>query len=98
NEQKQEQELTAEKRQAALERAILAAMSSQIADADAALLEAERLGADPAERRFVAGILSHYRGDSEAAKRLLLEACGERPDWVAPRAFLAVVCNYTEDW
>src|SRR5262249_22184499 len=43
-------------------------------------------------------ILSQYRGDAESAKRLLLEACGERPDWLAPRAFLSVVCNYAEDW
>ena len=73
-------------------------MSGQLADADAALLEAERLGASLAERRFVAGILSHYRGDVESAKRLLLEACGERPDWVAPRAFLSVVCDFADDY
>jgi hypothetical protein len=56
------------------------------------------MGADLAERRFIAGIVSHYRGKSEEAKRLLLEACTERSDWVAPRAFLAAVCNLTEDW
>jgi serine/threonine protein kinase len=97
-EQQRQTELLAERRQVALDKAILSAMSSQLADADAALLEAERLGAGLAERRFVAGILSQYRGDAHEAKRLLLEACGERPDWVAPRAFLSVVCNYAEDW
>jgi serine/threonine protein kinase len=95
---RRQEEVTAEKRQAAMDRAILAAISSQFAEADAALLEAEQLGADLAERRFVAGILSHYRGDSEAAKRQLLEACGERPDWVAPRAFLAFVCVNLHDF
>jgi tetratricopeptide (TPR) repeat protein len=98
DEQRREAEALGERRQAAVDRAILAAMSGRLADADTALLDAERLGADLAERRFVAGILAQYRGDPEAAKRLLLEACGERPDWVAPRAFLAVVCNYAEDW
>jgi hypothetical protein len=93
-----EEQALIEKRRSAIDKAILAAMSSQFAEADSALLDAERLGADLAERRFVAGILSQYRGDSESAKRLLLEACGEKPDWVAPRAFLAVVCNYIEDW
>jgi serine/threonine protein kinase len=96
--EKRDAEVAAEKRQTALEKAILSAMAGQLADADAALLEAERLGAGLAERRFVAGILSQYRGDAESAKRLLLEACGERPDWVAPRAYLSVVCNYLEDW
>jgi serine/threonine protein kinase len=95
---KREAEVAAEKRQLAMDKAILSAMSGQLADADAALLEAERLGASLAERRFVAGILSQYRGDAESAKRLLLEACGERPDWLAPRAFLTVVCNYAQDW
>jgi tetratricopeptide (TPR) repeat protein len=97
-EQRRESVALAEKRQAALDRAILAAMSGQLADADASLLEAERLGAELAERRFVAGILAQYRGDPEAAKRMLLDACSERPDWAAPRAFLSVVCNYAEDW
>jgi tetratricopeptide (TPR) repeat protein len=97
-ERQRQVEIAAEKRQAAMEKAILAAMSSQFADADAALLEAERLGADLAERRFVAGILKHYRGESDEARRLLLEACGERPDWVAPRAFLAVVCSDLHDF
>jgi serine/threonine protein kinase len=91
-------QLLDEKRQAAIEKAIVSAMGGQLADADAALLEAERLGAGLAERRFVAGILSQYRGDAHEAKRLLLEACGERPDWLAPRAYLSVVCNYLEDW
>jgi hypothetical protein len=95
---RRQEAVVAEKREAALEKAILAAMAGQLADADAALLEAERLGAGLAERRFVAGILSQYRGDTEGAKRLLLDACDERPDWVAPRAFLAVVCNYIDDW
>jgi serine/threonine protein kinase len=93
-----EAERLVERRREATDRAILAAMSGEFADADAALLEAERLGADLAERRFVAGIMSHYRGDAAAAKRQLLEACGERPDWIAPRAFLAVVCDYLSDW
>jgi hypothetical protein len=98
DEQKRQAEIRVEKRQAAMEKAILAAMSGRLADADAALLESERLGAELAERRFIAGILRQYRGEPEAASRLLLEACSERPDWVAPLAFLAVVCNYAEDW
>ena len=51
-----------------------------------------------AERRFVAGILAEYRSDSAAARRLLLEACRERPDWVAPRAYLSVVCSRADDF
>jgi DNA-directed RNA polymerase specialized sigma24 family protein len=68
--------------------AILAAMSSQFVDADAALLEAERLGADLAERRFLASILSHYRGDSAAAKRLLLGKQAARHGGLRQRADL----------
>jgi tetratricopeptide (TPR) repeat protein len=98
SERRRQEAIAAEKREAAMEKAILAAMSGQLTNADAALLEAERLGAGLAERRFVAGVLSQYRGDTEGAKRLLLEACEVRPDQVAPRAFLAVVCNYLDDW
>jgi len=97
SEQQRQNEITTEKRQTALEKAILSAMSGQLADADTALLEAERLGAGLAERRFVAGILSLYRGQPDDAKRLLLEACGERSDWAAPRFFLSVVCNWAQD-
>ncbi len=75
------------RRRTAMEKAILAAMSGQLADADAALLEAERLGADLAERRFVAGILSQYRGDSRPLRpsvRCSKVPRAEKPAWVAP--------------
>ncbi len=61
--QEQEEQLANERRQNALERALLAAMSGELDAAEKAIQEAERQGVSTGQVRLLRGELAYYRGN-----------------------------------
>ncbi|MFO0889030.1 MAG: protein kinase [Isosphaeraceae bacterium] len=83
------QRLLAERSQAALEKAILIALSGDFDETDRAIAQAEALGASTGEVRMLRGQVALYRGDHVLAARELEQAARLLPDRVAPQAMLA---------
>jgi serine/threonine protein kinase len=90
-----EQQL-AERRQAALEKALLAAMSNDFDDAEKAIEEAERYEASPGQVRFLNGLVAYYRGhEADAIKQLEVAVKLLPPaESAAARGLLAVAYSY----
>ena len=89
-----EQRLLAEKRQYALEKALIAAMSGDFEDAEKSIGDAELLGASTGQVRMLRGHVAFHRGDEAKAIQHLEQAAhlipvGE-PGAVAARAMLAI--------
>jgi serine/threonine protein kinase len=83
-----------EKRQYALEKALIAAMSGDFADAEKSIDDAELLGASTGQVRMLRGHVAFHRGDEAKAIEHLEQAAhlipvGE-PGAVAARAMLAI--------
>jgi serine/threonine protein kinase len=90
--QRQEEQLLAEKRQNALEKALLVAMSGDLDEAEKAIREAERLGASTGQVRMLRGQVALHRGRSDEAIEHLEQAVVLMPDSVAARAMLGMAC------
>jgi serine/threonine protein kinase len=86
--EQQAQELLAEKRQSALEKALLVAMSGDLDEADKAIRQAESQGASTGEVRMLRGQVALHRGRSGEAVQHLEQAVALMPDSVAARAML----------
>jgi tetratricopeptide (TPR) repeat protein len=79
----------AEKRQSALDRALMAAMSGDLDAADQAIAEAERAGASPGQVQMLRGQIALHRGQSREAREYLEKAVGPLPNSVAAWGMLA---------
>jgi tetratricopeptide (TPR) repeat protein len=89
-----DQRLVAEKRQYALEKALMAAMNGDFEDAEKSIDDAELLGASTGQVRMLRGHVAFHRGDEAKAIQHLEQAAhiipvGE-PGAVAARAMLAM--------
>jgi serine/threonine protein kinase len=91
-----ELQLQTERQQNALEKALMAAMSSNFTEAEKSIDEAELLGASAGQVRMLRGQVAFHRGDMEAAIQHLEQAAKLVPvgqgGAVAARAMLAVAC------
>jgi serine/threonine protein kinase/tetratricopeptide (TPR) repeat protein len=89
-----ERRLLAEKRQNALEKALMAAMSGDFADAEKSIDDAELLGASTGQVRMLRGHVAFHRGDEAKAIEHLEQAVQLIPAGetgaVAARAMLAI--------
>jgi tetratricopeptide (TPR) repeat protein len=88
--QNQAEQLLAEKRQNALERALLLAMSGDFQGAERPIAEAELLGASTGQVRLLRGLIAYHRGETVEAIEHLEQALQLIPDSVATRAILAM--------
>src|SRR5262249_25250333 len=84
------EQLLAEKRQNALEKALLGAMTGDFAGAEKATAEAELLGASTGQVRMLRGQVAFHRGDFTGAIEHLEQAVKLLPDSVAARAGLVL--------
>jgi len=84
------QQTLAEKRQNTLDRALLVAMSGDLAAAEQAIADAERVGASTGQVRILRGLLALHRGQSQDALRDLQQAVELLPDSVSALSLLAV--------
>jgi serine/threonine protein kinase len=88
------EELQTERRQNALDKALMAAMSSDFKGAEKSINEAELLGASAAQVRMLRGQVAFHRGDMERAIQHLEQAAKlilvGQPGAVAARAMLAL--------
>lgn len=87
--QKQEEELQAERRDAALEKALQLALSGDLTGAERAIGDAEVLGASAGDVRFMRGQIAFFRGDLATAIEHLDQAVKLQPGRPAPLALLA---------
>jgi tetratricopeptide (TPR) repeat protein len=87
--QKQEEELQAERRDAALEKALQLALSGDLTGAERAIGDAEVLGASAGDVRFMRGQIAFFRGDLATAIDHLDQAVKLQPGRPAPLALLA---------
>jgi serine/threonine protein kinase len=93
DQERAQQELLAEKREAALDKAITAALGSNAKEAEKTIAAAERLGVSPGRVRLLRGLVAFYSGDLEQAETELEQAIALSPKSVAPRSLLAYVCK-----
>jgi serine/threonine protein kinase len=91
-------QLAEERCQGALDRASLTAMSGDLDAADAAIAEAERLGASTGQVRMLRGQVALHRGETAEAVRNLEQAVRLRPESVAAHAMLATTYAYAGDF
>jgi serine/threonine protein kinase len=89
-----EEQLQAQRRQSALDKGLMAAMSSDFNGAEKSIDEAELLGASLGQVRMLRGQVAFHRGDMEEAIQHLEQAAklvpAGQPGAVAARAMLAV--------
>jgi tetratricopeptide (TPR) repeat protein len=88
-----EQHRQAERRQHALDTALLLALGGDLGGAEQAIAEAELLGASAGDVRLARGQIAFYRGDLHAAIEQLEQAIRLQPERVAPRALLGAACQ-----
>src|SRR5262249_49338845 len=84
-----EKALRAARRQSALDRALLVAMSGDLGAAERAIADAELLGASTGQVRVLRGQVAYFRGDDLEAVQHLEQAVKLTPDNVAAWALLA---------
>jgi tetratricopeptide (TPR) repeat protein len=89
DEQRRDQELTSERRRAAVEREMTAALAADLPAAEKAVADAEALGASAGETRLLRGFIALHNGRTTEAVGHLEQAVRLMPDGVAPRALLA---------
>jgi tetratricopeptide (TPR) repeat protein len=90
-----EQELMVERRHAAMERAMTAALAADLPAAAKAVDEAEVLGASQGEVRMLRGFIAMHNGNAAESIEHLQQAIRLMPESVSARALLAVVLS---DW
>jgi serine/threonine protein kinase len=90
DEQRRDDEAMAEKRQAAIEKAMVEAMSGDAPLALEAITEAENSGAEPGTLHMLRGLVERHRGRSKEAIVHLQQGERQLPDSVAVKALLAV--------
>jgi serine/threonine protein kinase/Tfp pilus assembly protein PilF len=95
---RREQEVVEEKRQSALEKALVAAIGGNFAAADRAVDEAELLGASPTQVHALRGQVALDRGDVKLALQHLEQAVKLSPESVAARALLARAYDAAGHW
>jgi tetratricopeptide (TPR) repeat protein len=93
-----EQERLAERRQQAIDQALVAALGGDFVAADKATREAEVLGAHPGWVRMLQGLVELHRGDPRRAMEQLRQAVDLMPDSVAARAMLLWARANTGEW
>ena len=98
DEQRQAEELLAERRRAAIEQAMTAAMAADLGAAEKALERAEELGASTGEVRLLRGFIAQLNGRLSEAVRELEQAVRLMPDSVTARALLADSLAWGGDW
>jgi serine/threonine protein kinase len=91
-------QLTAERRQNAIDRALLIAMSGDLEAAEQSIREAELLGASTGWVRLLRGQVAYHRGEYNEAVGHLEQAVRLLPDNVAARAILGAALMDTHDW
>jgi serine/threonine protein kinase len=94
----QAQQMTKERRQNAVDHAILAVMSGDIEKAETAVVQAELHGAEPGWVRLLEGQMAFSRGDVAQAQRHFEQAIRLMPDSVAAHALLGRMYLYTGAW
>jgi hypothetical protein len=87
---KREEDLAVERRRAAMERAMTAALAADLPAAVKAVDEAELLGASQGEVRMLRGFVAMHNGDGAEAIEHLRQAIRLMPESVSARALLAV--------
>jgi tetratricopeptide (TPR) repeat protein len=93
-----EQERIAERRQEAIDRALVAALGGEFDAAEKAIREAEGLGAHPGWVRMLQGLVDLHRGDARRAVEQLRQAVDLMPDSVAARAMLLMAWGNAGEW
>ena len=89
DEHKREEEVRAERKQTAMDKAIVEAMSGDAPSAFQAIAEAERLGAEPGQLNLLRGLVALQYGRVKEAFTHLELANQQLPDSVAAKALLA---------
>jgi hypothetical protein len=91
-------ELQTERRQAAVDKAILEAMNGDLEAASLAIADAERLGAEPGQLNLLRGAVGTYSGSSKEALRHLELAVKQLPESAAVNALLAWAYQAEGQW
>src|SRR5262249_9190446 len=91
-------QLLAEQRQAALDKAVLEAMSGDAPAALAAIADAESKGAPPGQLNLLRGLVELQEGNTKNAIVYLEQADTQLPDTVAVKALLAQAYLENGQW
>jgi tetratricopeptide (TPR) repeat protein len=98
DQERHEEELQTEKRQAAIEKAQLAAIGCQFDEAEQALRDAERLGASAGQVRMLRGWIDCFSDRTTEAVGDLEQAVNLLPQSVAARAMLSFAYGRIGEW
>src|SRR5262249_53610163 len=98
DQRKRDEEALAERRRAAIERGMAAALAADLPAAEKAVVEAEELGAAVGEIRLLRGFIAIYTGRNPEGVAYLEEAVELMPDSVAPPALLCFAQSMVGDW